>query len=59
MQPAASATDGVKLMKGDAVGASEGMVNEGGFLRKRVEDVPVDQVRFFFLLLSLPWSFLC
>lgn len=45
MQPAASGLDGagVKLMKGEAV-ASEGRVNEQRFLKKRVEDVPVDQV---------------
>lgn len=54
MQPAASGLDGagVKLMKGEAV-ASEGRVNEQRFLKKRVEDVPVDQVISSFLQNSL------
>lgn len=42
MQPSASAIDGVKLIKGE-VGV-ESMVNEAAFLKKRVQDVPVDQV---------------
>ena len=46
MQPSASAIDGVKLIKGE-VGV-ESMVNEAAFLKKRVQDVPVDQVLFFF-----------
>jgi ribosome biogenesis protein MAK21 len=45
MQPSASAIDGVKLIKGE-VGV-ESMVNEAAFLKKRVQDVPVDQVLFF------------
>lgn len=49
MQPAASAIDGVKLIKGE-VGV-ESMVNEAAFLKKRAQDVPVDQV--FFGLTSL------
>lgn len=44
MQPSASAIDGVKLIKGE-VGV-ESMVNEAAFLKKRVQDVPVDQVLF-------------
>lgn len=42
MQPAASALNGtrVKLMKG----IWEAQMNDGGFLKRRVEDVPVDQV---------------
>ena len=46
MQPAASAVDGVKLIKGE-VGV-ESMVNEATFLKKRAQDVPVDQVCCFF-----------
>lgn len=44
MQPAASGLDGVgvKLMKGEV--DDEGLMNEDGFLKKRAEDVPVDQV---------------
>ena len=40
MQPSASAIDGVKLMKGE-VGV-EYLVNEAAFLKKRVQDVPVN-----------------
>ena len=49
MQPAASALEGVKLVKGDVGndGGVVGLVNEKAFLRKRKEDVPVDQVGFF------------
>ena len=47
MQPAASAVDGVKLIKGE-VGV-ESMVNETAFLKKRAQDVPVDQVFISFL----------
>ena len=49
MQPAASALEGVKLVKGDVgnYGGVVGLVNEKAFLRKRKEDVPVDQVGFF------------
>lgn len=48
MQPAASAADGasgVKLVKGEAV-TGEGPVNEEKWWRRRVEDVPVDEVFF-------------
>ena len=45
MQPSASAIDGVKLIKGE-VGV-ESMVNEASFLKKHVQDVPVDQVLCF------------
>ncbi|KAF8888403.1 CBF/Mak21 family-domain-containing protein [Gymnopilus junonius] len=45
MQPAASALEGVKLVKGE-VGAALGIVNEKEFLRKKREDVPVDQLFF-------------
>ncbi|KAF9062024.1 CBF/Mak21 family-domain-containing protein [Rhodocollybia butyracea] len=38
MQPAASGVEGVKLVKGDATGEK--------FLKRRVEDVPVDQLFF-------------
>ena len=46
MQPAASALDGtgVKLIKGD-FGNGKGQVNDSDFLRKRAEDVPVNEVR--------------
>jgi ribosome biogenesis protein MAK21 len=48
MQPAASGLDGtgVKLMKGEVLRGDEGLVNEGGFLRKKAEDIPADQVGF-------------
>lgn len=44
MQPAASGLDGVgvKLMKGEV--GDDGLMNEDGFLKKKAEDVPVDQV---------------
>ncbi|KAJ6500610.1 CBF/Mak21 family-domain-containing protein [Mycena sanguinolenta] len=47
MQPAASGLEGggVKLMKGE-MGMLEERVNEGGFLRKKESDVPVDQLFF-------------
>jgi len=47
MQPAASGLEGggVKLMKGE-MGIMEERVNEGGFLRKKESDVPVDQLFF-------------
>ncbi|KAJ6488466.1 CBF/Mak21 family-domain-containing protein [Mycena vitilis] len=47
MQPAASGLEsgGVKLMKGE-MGVLEERVNEGGFLRKKESDVPVDQLFF-------------
>lgn len=45
MQPAASAVDGVKLLKGEVADAT--MVNEAAFLRKKRQDVPVDQVCLF------------
>lgn len=49
MQPAATAIDGasgVKLMKGE-VGDPGGLVNEESFLRRRPQDIPVDQVCSF------------
>ncbi|KAJ7043063.1 CBF/Mak21 family-domain-containing protein [Mycena alexandri] len=47
MQPAASGLEGggVKLMKGE-MGVLEDRVNEGGFLKKKESDVPVDQLFF-------------
>jgi ribosome biogenesis protein MAK21 len=47
MQPAASGLDGtgVKLMKGEVMDV-DGMVNDPKFLKRRVEDVPVDQASF-------------
>jgi ribosome biogenesis protein MAK21 len=61
MQPAASALEGVKLVKGDVgnnMGAI-GLVNEKAFLRRRREDVPVDQVGFwnFFLCIFFLFAF--
>lgn len=46
MQPAASGLDGVgvKLMKGEVLGGNRALMNEDRFLKKKVEDVPVDQV---------------
>ena len=48
MQPAASGLDGtgVKLMKGEVLGGDGTLVNEDGFLKKKVEDIPADQVDF-------------
>jgi ribosome biogenesis protein MAK21 len=48
MQPAAGAHDGagVKLIKGEVLGGAGAPVNEEKFWKKRVEDVPVDQVCF-------------
>ena len=43
MQPAASALEGVKLVRGE-LGPALGAVNEKELLKKRKEDVPVDQV---------------
>jgi ribosome biogenesis protein MAK21 len=50
MQPAASGLDGtgVKLIKGEVFGGDGVLMNEDGFLKKKVEDVPVDQVSFLF-----------
>ncbi|KAH9840749.1 CBF-domain-containing protein [Rhodofomes roseus] len=47
MQPAASAADGtgVKMTKGE-VADEGGMVNEDSWWRRKVEDIPVDQVFF-------------
>ncbi|KAJ8688979.1 RNA-binding ribosome biosynthesis protein mak21 [Pleurotus ostreatus] len=48
MQPAATTIDGasgVKLMKGE-VGDPGGLVNEESFLRRRPQDIPVDQLFF-------------
>ncbi|KAF5366355.1 hypothetical protein D9757_011459 [Collybiopsis confluens] len=46
MQPAASGVEGVKLMKGDTIGVGDLLMNEEKFMRKKVEDVPVDQLFF-------------
>ncbi|KAH6902661.1 ribosome biogenesis protein [Coprinopsis sp. MPI-PUGE-AT-0042] len=46
MQPAASALEGVKLVKGDSGHLAEGRMNDAKFVNKRREEVPVDQ-RFF------------
>ncbi|KAF9260990.1 CBF-domain-containing protein [Marasmius fiardii PR-910] len=47
MQPAGSAIEGVKLVKGETAASSgEMLMNEEQFLRKRAEDVPVDQLFF-------------
>jgi len=62
MQPAASAMDGtgVKLMKGE-VGSLE-LMNGEKFLKRKLEDVPVDQVGFQFLIsvcvvmYAIPWT---
>jgi hypothetical protein len=46
MQPAASGIDGasgVKLIKGEVL-HGEGPVNDEKFWRRRIEDVPVDEV---------------
>ena len=45
MQPAASGVDGtgVKLMKGEVM-HGEGPVNEEKWWKRRVEDIPVDEV---------------
>jgi ribosome biogenesis protein MAK21 len=51
MQPAASAVDGVKLVKG--AGADEERVNEERWWKRKVEDVNVDQVRCFFVIFML------
>ncbi|KDR71766.1 hypothetical protein GALMADRAFT_779008 [Galerina marginata CBS 339.88] len=40
MQPAASALEGVKSVKGEL---GEAVLNEMAFLRKRAGDVPIDQ----------------
>ncbi|KAF8152290.1 CBF/Mak21 family-domain-containing protein [Crassisporium funariophilum] len=44
MQPAASAIEGVKLIKGEA--GHEEMVNASAFLKRKTKDVPVDQLFF-------------
>jgi len=54
MQPAASALEGVKLVKGDD-GGVVGLVNEKAFLRRKREDVPVDQVGFWFSFFFSLW----
>ncbi|KAF8646008.1 hypothetical protein AX16_007434 [Volvariella volvacea WC 439] len=43
MQPAASALEGIKLVKGEATELS---VNDPNFLKKKEHDVPVDQLFF-------------
>ncbi|KAF8966791.1 CBF/Mak21 family-domain-containing protein [Flammula alnicola] len=45
MQPAASAVEGVKLMKGEV--GNQSMVNNVAFLNKKPQDVPVDQMFFY------------
>ena len=49
MQPAAAAYDAgkVRLQKGAKVGAESGVVNSEAFWRKKVAEVPVDQVCTF------------
>ena len=48
MQPAASGIDGagVKLLKGEVLSGALVPVNEEKFWKKRVEEVPVDEVYF-------------
>ncbi|KAJ3712468.1 CBF/Mak21 family-domain-containing protein [Lentinula raphanica] len=46
MQPAASGIEGVKLTKGELATNNELLMNEEKFLKKRPEDVPVDQLFF-------------
>jgi ribosome biogenesis protein MAK21 len=46
MQPAASGIEGVKLVRGEVGYAGEEVVNEKAFLRKKRENVPVDQLFF-------------
>ena len=46
MQPAASGLEGVKLIRGEVGHIGEEMVNEKAFLRKKRENIPVDQVFF-------------
>ncbi|KAJ3983091.1 CBF/Mak21 family-domain-containing protein [Lentinula detonsa] len=46
MQPAASGVEGVKLTKGESATNDGLLMNEEKFLRKRPEDVPVDQLFF-------------
>ncbi|KAL0577409.1 RNA-binding ribosome biosynthesis protein mak21 [Marasmius crinis-equi] len=46
MQPAGSALEGVKLVKGETAASGEMLMNEEQFLRKKAEDVPVDQLFF-------------
>ena len=46
MQPAASGLEGVKLIKGEIGYGGEEVVNETAFLRRKRENVPVDQVFF-------------
>jgi len=46
MQPAASGLEGIKLIRGEVGYIGEEVVNEKAFLRKKRENVPVDQVFF-------------
>lgn len=59
MQPAASASDGtgVKLLKGEVEDAM--LMNDKGFLKKGIEDVPVDQVCLVLSLLMPGNSIQC
>src|SRR5258708_39659512 len=43
MQPAASGVEGIKLIRGEVGYIGEEVVNEKAFLRKKRENVPVDQ----------------
>lgn len=44
MQPSASGIEGVKLIKGELATSGDLLMNEEKFLKRRPEDVPVDQV---------------
>ncbi|KAJ3807240.1 CBF/Mak21 family-domain-containing protein [Lentinula aff. lateritia] len=44
MQPSASGIEGVKLIKGESATSGDILMNEEKFLKRRPEDVPVDQV---------------
>ncbi|KAJ4490490.1 CBF/Mak21 family-domain-containing protein [Lentinula aciculospora] len=46
MQPAASGVEGVKLIKGEVSTSGNVLMNEERFLKKRPEDIPVDQLFF-------------
>ncbi|KAH7869910.1 CBF/Mak21 family-domain-containing protein [Lentinula edodes] len=46
MQPSASGIEGVKLIKGELTTSGDLLMNEEKFLKRRPEDVPVDQLFF-------------
>ncbi|KAJ4486692.1 CBF/Mak21 family-domain-containing protein, partial [Lentinula edodes] len=46
MQPSASGIEGVKLIKGELATSGDLLMNEEKFLKRRPEDVPVDQLFF-------------